>query len=144
MHDLALISVVQGNVRLDDLVHQDHCSGRGTECKYWGRAPRLVDWDDTRHPRRAIDERQRRSHPTQRTANEARRYGSGEAQPANRGADVSEQSRSGPSDSPQRAIDLLPSVSLPKGGGAIRGIGKKFSLEPCYTDTAAMSDPARR
>jgi len=33
-----------------------------------------------------------------------------------------------------------PSISLPKGGGAIRGIGEKFAANP-VTGTASMSVP---
>ena len=40
----------------------------------------------------------------------------------------------------QTAADLLPSVSLPKGGGAIRGMGEKFSVNP-VTGTGALSIP---
>ena len=37
----------------------------------------------------------------------------------------------GPSDRPsQGGADVLPRVTLPKGGGAIRGIGEKFSVNP--------------
>src|SRR5579864_9552256 len=38
------------------------------------------------------------------------------------------------------ATDLLPSVSVPKGGGAIRGLGEKFSVDAA-TGTARMSVP---
>src|SRR5262249_31947988 len=34
----------------------------------------------------------------------------------------------------------LPSISLPKGGGAIKGIGEKFSANP-VTGTSALSVP---
>src|SRR5215467_9527160 len=34
----------------------------------------------------------------------------------------------------------LPSISLPKGGGAIRGIGEKFAVNP-VTGTGSMSVP---
>src|SRR5215831_2241358 len=40
----------------------------------------------------------------------------------------------------QNAADLLPSVTLPKGGGAIRGLGEKFSVNAA-TGTGAMSVP---
>lgn len=46
----------------------------------------------------------------------------------------------GQMEKPKRAADLLPSVSLPKGGGAIRGMGEKFSVNAA-TGTAAMSVP---
>src|SRR2546422_1001687 len=36
--------------------------------------------------------------------------------------------------------DLLPTISLPKGGGAIRGIGEKFGANP-VTGTGSMSVP---
>ena len=36
--------------------------------------------------------------------------------------------------------DLLPSVSLPKGGGAIKGIGEKFGVNP-VTGTGSFSIP---
>src|SRR2546422_1498876 len=36
--------------------------------------------------------------------------------------------------------DLLPTISLPKGGGAIRGIGEKFGANP-VTGTGSMSIP---
>ena len=41
---------------------------------------------------------------------------------------------------PQTAAGLLPAVSLPKGGGAIRGMGEKFSVNP-VTGTGALSIP---
>jgi RHS repeat-associated protein len=41
---------------------------------------------------------------------------------------------------PGRTGDLLPSVTLPKGGGAIRGLGEKFSVNAA-NGTAAMSLP---
>jgi RHS repeat-associated protein len=40
----------------------------------------------------------------------------------------------------QRAHELLPSVSLPKGGAAIRGLGEKFSVNPS-TGTGSLSLP---
>ena len=40
----------------------------------------------------------------------------------------------------QSAADLLPNVTLPKGGGAIRGIGERFSVSP-PTGTTSMSVP---
>ena len=39
---------------------------------------------------------------------------------------------------PTRAVDLLPSVSLPKSGGAIRGLDEKFSVNAA-TGTGSMS-----
>jgi len=42
--------------------------------------------------------------------------------------------------SPVRAGADLPSVSLPKGGGAIRGVGEKFAANP-VTGTGSMSIP---
>src|SRR5947207_6149780 len=36
--------------------------------------------------------------------------------------------------------DLLPTISLPKGGGAIRGIGEKFAANP-VTGTGSMTVP---
>src|SRR5881409_3643500 len=36
--------------------------------------------------------------------------------------------------------DLLPTISLPKGGGAIRGIGEKFGANP-VTGTGSMTVP---
>ena len=46
----------------------------------------------------------------------------------------------GRTDNPARAADLLPSVSAPKGGGAIRGLDEKFSVNAA-TGTAAMTVP---
>ena len=40
----------------------------------------------------------------------------------------------------QSAVASAPSVSLPKGGGAIRGIGEKFAANP-VTGTGSMSVP---
>ncbi len=43
---------------------------------------------------------------------------------------------------PPRAADLLPSVTLPKGGGAIRGMGEKFSVNATAgTGTMALPLP---
>ncbi len=39
---------------------------------------------------------------------------------------------------PVTKSDLLPAISLPKGGGAIRGIGEKFSTNP-VTGTGSMT-----
>jgi Salmonella virulence plasmid 65kDa B protein/Insecticide toxin TcdB middle/C-terminal region/Insecticide toxin TcdB middle/N-terminal region len=47
-----------------------------------------------------------------------------------------------PGQKPQRAADLLPGVTLPKGGGAIRGIGEKFTVNAA-TGTGAMAVPVR-
>ena len=54
-----------------------------------------------------------------------------EAASADRGARESSAGRGGVS---------APAVSLPKGGGAIRGIGEKFAANP-VTGTGAMSIP---
>src|SRR6266699_928918 len=48
--------------------------------------------------------------------------------------DVSSQDSANASSSP------LPSLSLPKGGGAIRGIGEKFAANP-VTGTGSMTVP---
>lgn len=45
-----------------------------------------------------------------------------------------------PADKPKLAADILPSVSLPKSGGAIRGLGEKFAVNAA-TGTASMSIP---
>src|SRR5580765_2835640 len=39
-----------------------------------------------------------------------------------------------------RAPQAVPTISLPKGGGAIRGIGEKFSANP-VTGTGSLSIP---
>jgi RHS repeat-associated protein len=39
-----------------------------------------------------------------------------------------------------RSLDLLPSVTLPRGGGAIRGIGEKFTVNPS-TGTGGLAIP---
>src|SRR5687767_9852081 len=44
------------------------------------------------------------------------------------------------SDAPVDTRLALPSVSLPKGGGAIRGVGEKFSANP-VTGTGSMTIP---
>src|SRR6266851_2712582 len=41
---------------------------------------------------------------------------------------------------PKTAADLLPAVNLPKGGGAIRGMGEKFSVNP-VTGTGSLTIP---
>src|SRR6266567_3367677 len=41
-------------------------------------------------------------------------------------------------DSPNASSNPLPSISLPKGGGAIRGIGEKFAANP-VTGTGSMT-----
>lgn len=43
-------------------------------------------------------------------------------------------------DSPQRDFVTAPSIALPKGGGAIKGMGEKFSANP-VTGTGSMSVP---
>src|SRR5882762_5194002 len=42
--------------------------------------------------------------------------------------------------STDKSGSALPSISLPKGGGAIRGIGEKFAANP-VTGTASLSVP---
>ncbi len=37
-------------------------------------------------------------------------------------------------------LNMLPAISLPKGGGAIRGIGEKFAANP-VTDNGSTSTP---
>src|SRR5450755_849369 len=44
------------------------------------------------------------------------------------------------SSSSSRSSPQLPSVSLPKGGGAIRGMGEKFASNP-VTGTGSMTVP---
>src|SRR5881396_1512204 len=41
---------------------------------------------------------------------------------------------------PQSGVVVAPSISLPKGGGAIRGIGEKFGANP-VTGTGSMTVP---
>lgn len=60
--------------------------------------------------------------------------GSGESAPPGAAA------APGGAEKPARATDLLPAVSPPKGGGAIRDLGEKFSVSPA-TGTAAMTVP---
>ena len=43
-------------------------------------------------------------------------------------------------DSPRSTTDSAPSISLPKGGGAIKGIGEKFAANP-VTGTGSLSIP---
>ena len=43
-------------------------------------------------------------------------------------------------DADQNSAPALPAISLPKGGGAIRGIGEKFGANP-VTGTGSMSVP---
>src|SRR5580765_5029156 len=43
-------------------------------------------------------------------------------------------------DSPRSTTDSAPSISLPKGGGAIKGIGEKFAANP-VTGTGSLSVP---
>ena len=72
---------------------------------------------------------------------------SGAAQASESGA-AAEPGRSGQADSAKsgskptvsQVADLLPHVALPKGGGAIHGIGEKFSVNSA-NGTAAISIP---
>ena len=48
-----------------------------------------------------------------------------------------------PSDDSKNFFVSAPAVSLPKGGGAIRGIGEKFAANP-VTGTGSMSVPIAR
>jgi RHS repeat-associated protein len=52
----------------------------------------------------------------------------------------SDQEKQDPARSTNGAASLAPSISLPKGGGAIRGIGEKFAANP-VTGTGSMSVP---
>ncbi len=56
------------------------------------------------------------------------------------GANSSNPSSTSSQPQEQNAGGLLPRVTLPKGGGAIRGIGEKFSVNP-VTGTGALSIP---
>ena len=49
------------------------------------------------------------------------------SQQSDQPADAQERTGSRQKDELNRAADLLPSISAPKGGGAIRGIGEKFA-----------------
>ena len=54
---------------------------------------------------------------------------------------TSQPANSGTSDSKENSFAIqAPSISLPKGGGAIRGMGEKFAANP-VTGTASMSVP---
>ena len=53
--------------------------------------------------------------------------------------DSSNESAHSPESSGERAAPL-PSLSLPKGGGAIRGIGEKFAANP-VTGTGSLTVP---
>jgi RHS repeat-associated protein len=56
-------------------------------------------------------------------------------------ASATEQQRSPPKDALEKAgSNPLPTVNLPKGGGAIRGIGEKFTVNP-VVGTGSMSVP---
>ncbi|MGH7846514.1 MAG: hypothetical protein ACREQW_15280, partial [Candidatus Binatia bacterium] len=50
------------------------------------------------------------------------------------------QVRSGPAGASTTGAFAPPSISLPKGGGAIRGIGEKFGTNP-VTGTGSMAVP---
>src|SRR4051812_4779631 len=55
--------------------------------------------------------------------------------------DRSSAAASGP-DSPERAAFTAPAIALPKGGGAIRGIGEKFAANPVTgSGTQSVSVP---
>jgi hypothetical protein len=74
-------------------------------------------------------------------ANGASRSGAGSAQGSDSPAPpAATTTPPGDPDKQKPALDLLPAVSLPKGGGAIRGMGEKFSVTAA-TGTAAMSVP---
>src|SRR5262249_26544801 len=45
-----------------------------------------------------------------------------------------------PAGTPPGSANALPSVALPKGGGAIRGMGEKFDVNP-VTGTGTLSVP---
>jgi hypothetical protein len=64
----------------------------------------------------------------------------GFANPAGPSAGFPESAASTRTDDLVRATDLLPSVSAPKGGGAIRGLAEKFSVSAA-TGTATMAVP---
>jgi hypothetical protein len=46
----------------------------------------------------------------------------------------------GKTESPNKTTSAVPSISLPKGGGTIRGIGEKFAANP-VTGTGSMTVP---
>ena len=55
---------------------------------------------------------------------------------------IEDRKQTGATEGKQEKENLFaaPSISLPKGGGAIRGIGEKFSTNP-VTGTGSMSIP---
>jgi hypothetical protein len=56
---------------------------------------------------------------------------------------VTRPSRTAPPEAPgqpDRQLNAAPTISLPKGGGAIRGIGEKFAANP-VTGTSSMTVP---
>jgi RHS repeat-associated protein len=53
---------------------------------------------------------------------------------------MSDESTSSTPAGPETATSSVPSISLPKGGGAIRGIGEKFGVQP-VNGTGSMSVP---
>ncbi|KAJ9414782.1 virulence plasmid 65kDa B protein-domain-containing protein [Fusarium oxysporum] len=57
-----------------------------------------------------------------------------------RGQSVGDAKGDGSNKNTSSSSTLLPSISLPKGGGAIRGIGEKFTANP-VTGTASMTVP---
>src|SRR2546423_3275020 len=61
----------------------------------------------------------------------------GQGQMADRQIATSTSASQEPSDMKR---DLLPTISLPKGGGAIRGIGEKFAANP-VTGTGSLTVP---
>ena len=67
----------------------------------------------------------------------------GNTNPANRmGVDnrANERTGSQPESASQTFATASPAISLPKGGGAIRGMGEKFAANP-VTGTGSMSVP---
>ena len=53
---------------------------------------------------------------------------------------TSNQYQQGKATSEEQKLASPPSISLPKGGGAVRGIGEKFAANP-VTGTGSMSVP---
>src|SRR5882672_5240627 len=66
--------------------------------------------------------------------------GNSQNPPSSQGSESNARAGETPASASSAGGNRIPAISLPKGGGAIRGIGEKFAANP-VTGTGSMSIP---
>jgi RHS repeat-associated protein len=96
--------------------------------------------EDLTCPKSDAEDRRRRSPQDEHNPDQTAQQDPAMPAPTKRLPDGPDQPSSPFPEKPKRAADLLPAVSLQKGGGAIRGLGEKFAVAAA-TGTATLSLP---